>query len=61
MAVHEDQHVDDAAARCQSAAGRYDQQDHDDHDAARVAVDLLHDAGRSGHLLDRQQHPRHPA
>ena len=44
--------LDDAAARCQSAAGRYDQQDHDDHDAARVAVDLLHDAGRSGHLLD---------
>ena len=32
--------------------GRYDQQDHDDHDAARVAVDLLYDAGRSGHLLD---------
>ena len=60
MAVDEDQHVDDPAARRQPA-GRCDQQDHDAHDAARVAVDLLHDAGRSGHLLDRQQHPRHPA
>ena len=34
-------------------------EDHDDNDAAHVALDLLRHARRHGHLLDRQQRPRH--